>query len=344
MIDQAESLRKIVSERVKEKRAKAHVIAIGSGKGGCGKTNLTLNLGLILSKNGKRTLIFDADLNLANVDILLGITPKYRFLNFINGDVDLKDVIVKVREKLELIPANSGIVDFSKVSGERIFQVLDEVLNLENNFDFILIDTPAGIDYLVDIGMIGLSDAIEKFDPKVGVKFETYAYTRIRGCIIDEIRKLDNLPRSARNKIGLLDKARSRIENEIGDKAQSWKIADEVGISVEEYEKILKLEKESKTISFNLNVGENIELGELIKSEDKNPEETLFENEIKQAIAEELKKLSERERLVIVLYYYEELTFKEIAEILKLSESRVSQIHSEAMNKIRNSLKSKLSL
>jgi RNA polymerase sigma factor for flagellar operon FliA len=93
-----------------------------------------------------------------------------------------------------------------------------------------------------------------------------------------------------------------------------------------------------------LNVGENIELGELIKSEDKNPEETLFENEIKQAIAEELKKLSERERLVIVLYYYEELTFKEIAEILKLSESRVSQIHSEAMNKIRNSLKSKLSL
>jgi len=343
MIDQAESLRKIVSERVKEKRAKAHVIAIGSGKGGCGKTNLTLNLGLILSKNGKRTLIFDADLNLANVDILLGITPKYRFLNFINGDVDLKDVIVKVREKLELIPANSGIVDFSKVSGERIFQVLDEVLNLENNFDFILIDTPAGIDYLVDIGMIGLSDAIEKFDPKVGVKFETYAYTRIRGCIIDEIRKLDNLPRSARNKIGLLDKARSRIENEIGDKAQSWKIADEVGISVEEYEKILKLEKESKTISFNLNVGENIELGELIKSEDKNPEETLFENEIKQAIAEELKKLSERERLVIVLYYYEELTFKEIAEILKLSESRVSQIHSEAMNKIRNSLKSKLS-
>jgi RNA polymerase sigma factor for flagellar operon FliA len=199
-------------------------------------------------------------------------------------------------------------------------------------------------DDLVDIGMIGLSDAIEKFDPKVGVKFETYAYTRIRGCIIDEIRKLDNLPRSARNKIGLLDKARSRIENEIGDKAQSWKIADEVGISVEEYEKILKLEKESKTISFNLNVGENIELGELIKSEDKNPEETLFENEIKQAIVEELKKLSERERLVIVLYYYEELTFKEIAEILKLSESRVSQIHSEAMNKIRNSLKSKLSL
>jgi len=157
MIDQAESLRKIVSERVKEKRAKAHVIAIGSGKGGCGKTNLTLNLGLILSKNGKRTLIFDADLNLANVDILLGITPKYRFLNFINGDVDLKDVIVKVREKLELIPANSGIVDFPKVSGERIFQVLDEVLNIENNFDFILIDTPAGISEEV-VKVLGYAD------------------------------------------------------------------------------------------------------------------------------------------------------------------------------------------
>ncbi len=157
MIDQAESLRKIVSERIKENRRKAYVIAIGSGKGGCGKTNLTLNLGLLLSKNGKRTLIFDADLNLANIDILLGITPKYRFLNFINGEVDLKDVIVKIREKLELIPANSGIVDFPKVSGERIFQVIDEVLKLENNFDFILIDTPAGISEEI-VKVLGYAD------------------------------------------------------------------------------------------------------------------------------------------------------------------------------------------
>ncbi|CUS93874.1 CobQ/CobB/MinD/ParA nucleotide binding domain-containing protein, partial [Candidatus Kryptonium thompsonii] len=104
IVDQAEKLRSIVSERINQRSRSAHVIAVGSGKGGCGKTNITLNLGLILSKNKKKVLIYDADLNLANMDILLGITPKFRFLDFIRGEVGIEDVLIEIRENLKLIP------------------------------------------------------------------------------------------------------------------------------------------------------------------------------------------------------------------------------------------------
>lgn len=155
--DQAEKLRSVVRERIEKRSGLAHVIAIGSGKGGSGKTNITLNLGLILSKNGKKVLLYDADLNLANIDILLGIAPKFRFLDFINGDVQIRDILIEVRENLVLIPANSGVVNFPKIPGERLIQILDEILTLERNFDFILIDTPAGISDEV-IKLLGYSD------------------------------------------------------------------------------------------------------------------------------------------------------------------------------------------
>ncbi|CUS94872.1 flagellar biosynthesis protein FlhG [Candidatus Kryptonium thompsonii] len=157
IVDQAEKLRSIVSERINQRSRSAHVIAVGSGKGGCGKTNITLNLGLILSKNKKKVLIYDADLNLANMDILLGIAPKFRFLDFIRGEVGIEDVLIEIRENLKLIPANSGVVNFPKISGERLIQVINEILNLEEKFDFILIDTPAGISEEV-IKLLGFSD------------------------------------------------------------------------------------------------------------------------------------------------------------------------------------------
>jgi len=157
IVDQAEKLRSIVSERINQRSRSAHVIAVGSGKGGCGKTNITLNLGLILSKNKKKVLIYDADLNLANMDILLGITPKFIFLDFIRGEVGIEDVLIEIRENLKLIPANSGVVNFPKISGERLIQVINEVLNFEEKFDFILIDTPAGISEEV-IKLLGFSD------------------------------------------------------------------------------------------------------------------------------------------------------------------------------------------
>ncbi len=157
MLDQAEKLRNLVREKIESKDYKAHVIAIGSGKGGCGKTNIILNLALILSKNGKKVLLYDADLNLANVDILLGISPRYRFLDFIRGDVGLDDVLIDVRENLTLLPANSGTLNFPKISGDRLIQIINEIVQMEKNFDFILIDTPAGISDEV-IKILGYSD------------------------------------------------------------------------------------------------------------------------------------------------------------------------------------------
>jgi len=157
IFDQAEKLRNLVREKIQSENYNAHVIAIGSGKGGCGKTNIILNLALILSKNGKKVLIYDADLNLANVDILLGVSPRYRFLDFIRGDVGLDDVLIDVRENLTLLPANSGSLNFPKISGDRLIQIIKEILQMEKNFDFILIDTPAGISDEV-IKILGYSD------------------------------------------------------------------------------------------------------------------------------------------------------------------------------------------
>ncbi len=157
IVDQAERLRSIVYERMNQRRRVARVIAIGSGKGGCGKTNIALNLGLILSKNNKKVLICDADLNLANIDILLGIAPKFRFLDFIRGEVGIEDVLIEIRENLKLIPANSGVINFPKISAERLIQIIDEILNLEEKFDFILIDAPAGVSEEV-IRLLGCSD------------------------------------------------------------------------------------------------------------------------------------------------------------------------------------------
>lgn len=157
IFDQAEKLRNLVREKIQSENYNAHVIAIGSGKGGCGKTNIILNLALILSKNGKKVLIYDADLNLANVDILLGVSPRYRFLDFIRGDVGLDDVLIDVRENLTLLPANSGSLNFPKISGDRLIQIIKEILQMEKNFDFILIDTPAGVSDEV-IKILGYSD------------------------------------------------------------------------------------------------------------------------------------------------------------------------------------------
>lgn len=218
---------------------------------------------------------------------------------------------------------------------------IDFVRNIVKKMNLTYSGALLGEDDLVDIGMIGLSDAIDRFNPKLGVKFETFAYPRIKGSIIDEIRRVDNLPRSVRDKIDQIDKVRARIENRVGDIADHELIASEAGLSIEKYNQVAALGYSSKNISFNLGIGENAELGDFVKSECKDPEENLIDNEIKQAIADEIKKLTEKERLVIVLYYYEELTFKEIAEILHLSESRVSQLHSVALKKIRDSLKSK---
>ena len=160
MYDQAERLRDIVHESLYREIAKlnSYVICVTSGKGGSGKTNIALNLGIALGQRGRKVLIYDADFNLANLDILLGLSPKYRILDYIRGKVGLEDIVVNARRNLKVIPANSGVVDFNNVKAEKLIEVIVDLNKAGNEFDFVLIDTPAGISDVV-VDLIGFSDS-----------------------------------------------------------------------------------------------------------------------------------------------------------------------------------------
>lgn len=126
-------------------RAKARVIAVTSGKGGVGKTNIIANLGFILSRLGKKVLIFDADLGLGNLDILLGLTPKYNFSHVITGEKALREIILEGPGQMKILPAASGIQELTRLSREQTVEILTELDVLVNSIDMLLIDTAAGI-------------------------------------------------------------------------------------------------------------------------------------------------------------------------------------------------------
>lgn len=194
-------------------------------------------------------------------------------------------------------------------------------------------------DDLVGYGVFGLIDAIDKFDYGKGVKFETYASLRIRGAILDQIRKMDWIPRTVRQKQKELDGAYRRIEERTGRPATDEQVAEELGISVDELDELQNETKVSNIISLD----EYMEQGE-VKVEpraDKDymqPEKVVEKSELKRLLLEVLETLTDKEKKVITLYYYEELTLKEISRVLEVSESRVSQLHSKALIKMKQRL------
>ncbi len=193
---------------------------------------------------------------------------------------------------------------------------------------------------LVSYGNFGLIDAIDKYDAAKAVKFETYASLRIRGAILDQIRKMDWIPRTVRQRQKKIDAAIKELEAKNGRNATDQEIADVLGISGEEY-----LEWQSQMMITNVvSLNEFLEQGSEIPAE-RNltqkidvPEEVLERNELKKILAESLELLTEKERKVILLYYYEDLTLKEISNILEVSESRISQLHTKALQKMKNKL------
>lgn len=195
-------------------------------------------------------------------------------------------------------------------------------------------------DDLVGYGVFGLIDAIDKFDYGKNVKFETYASLRIRGAILDQIRKMDWIPRSLRQKQKKIDAAMSKIELEKGRTATDEELAQELGISVEEFANWQGQAKASNLVSLD----EYIEAGSEVKMEAVGnahfdcPEDVVEKEELKKKIVEALEMLTEKERSVVVLYYYEEMTLKEISLVLEVSESRVSQLHTKALNKMRQKM------
>ena len=193
-------------------------------------------------------------------------------------------------------------------------------------------------DDLLGYGVLGLIDSIDKFDITKDVKFETYAQIRIRGSIIDSIRKLDWIPRSLRKKSKDLQEAIFLLENKLGRSPSNEEISEHLAISLDELESLL-----SDVSTFNVSSLEETLLAKDnyspgIGQAGSTPEEIYEKKEIKELLASSIDKLSESEKKVISLYYYEELTYKEIGHILTLSESRISQIHSKAILKIKNNL------
>ena len=203
---------------------------------------------------------------------------------------------------------------------------------------------------LVNTGVIGLIEALSNFDPNRGVKFETYAVPRIRGAILDELRALDWVPRSTRAKSREIDRAVSKLENKLGRTPSNYELAKSLNLSSSEL--FAALDDVSSTTMLSLD--------EMIYKEDDNrqiPRVETLENlsvgnvlgdmekeELKGYLVQAISLLSEQERLVVALYYYEELTLKEIGEVMQISESRVSQIHTKAVLKLRGMIREKFAL
>jgi len=193
-------------------------------------------------------------------------------------------------------------------------------------------------DDLLGYGVLGLIDSIDKFDITKNIKFETYAQIRIKGAIIDNIRKLDWIPRSLRKKSKDIQNSISFLENKLGRSPTNDEISTHLNISLNELELIL-----SDISTFNVSSLEELLLtnGDYFLESQANtnlPEEIYETEEIKNILAISIDSLNKNERLVISLYYYEELTYKEIGNIMGLSESRISQIHSKAILNIKNFL------
>lgn len=195
-------------------------------------------------------------------------------------------------------------------------------------------------DDLVSYGIFGLIDAIDKFDMDKEVKFETYASLRIRGAILDQIRKMDWIPRTVRQKQKKIDEAIKRIEMQTGKTALDEEIAKELGVSGDELSEWQSQLKITNVVSLN----EFIEQGTEPVMDARNnshfiqPEERVQEAELKEKLSEAMRHLTEKEKKVIMLYYYEDLTLKEISRVLEVSESRISQLHTKALSKMQKSM------
>ncbi|MDR3630074.1 MAG: FliA/WhiG family RNA polymerase sigma factor [Desulfocapsaceae bacterium] len=202
-------------------------------------------------------------------------------------------------------------------------------------------------DDMRSAGMVGLIDAANKFDSSKNILFKTFAEYRIRGAILDEMRKLDWFSRSLRDKQNKIARTLSQLERRLVRDPDDHEMAQALGVSLDEYHKMLGEVSHLGCVSLNETL-DNSEQGKTFidtledLNENSLPGTRLENHELTKIMAEILKKLSEKEQLVISLYYYEELTQKEIAEAMEISEGRVSQLHSQALIKLKNKVQAHL--
>lgn len=202
-------------------------------------------------------------------------------------------------------------------------------------------------DDMKSAGMLGLLDAANKFDPSKNILFKTFAEHRIRGAILDEMRKLDWFSRSLREKQSRIAKTIVDLELTLGRDPEDFEVAKSMNLSLEDYRSLLNEVSHLGCVSLNETLDQSQEGRSFLDSlmDDRKgifPGARIEEQQLTEKIAEVLLLLSEKERIVISLYYYEELTQKEIAEVLELSEGRVSQLHSQALIKLKTKLETRL--
>jgi len=198
---------------------------------------------------------------------------------------------------------------------------------------------------LISYGLIGLMSAIERFDTDREIKFETYAIPRIRGAIIDELRSLDWVPRSVRARARQIERANAKLEHRLQRVPTDEEMASELDMSAEEFQEAL-LQISNSTVAaldelwtMSDSSGDQVSLLDTIQDHDApDPESLVDAGELKDRVADAIARLPEREKLVIALYYYENLTLREIGEVLGVTESRVSQLHTKAVLRLRSKL------
>ncbi|HVL38629.1 MAG TPA: FliA/WhiG family RNA polymerase sigma factor [Fimbriimonadaceae bacterium] len=236
----------------------------------------------------------------------------------------------------------------------KVYKSPEARLELINHYSYLVKITagrlvtslPGGMDRedLISAGVIGLIKSVDQFDPTRDVKFETYAIALIRGAILEMLRDEDWVPRSIREKLKALDRAMMSLETKNGRPPTDYELAEHLGISQSEVSELMVRMGRTNIYSLDdilptTDGDDHIHFVELIVDENSNPAGEIEGREIRRILALGVDKLPERERLVVALYYFEGLTFKEIGKVLGVSESRVYQLHTQAMTRLRTFMK-----
>jgi len=213
----------------------------------------------------------------------------------------------------------------------------------------MMFSLPTCVDYndLLSAGVMGLMGGLERYRPEQGVKFETFVLPRIKGAILDELRTLDWAPRSLRSKARMVERVSEQLEKELGRAASPVEIANELKMDVEEYGHVIQELSKASLLSLDGSRSDESEKSTsmydlLENTQSDNPQQSIENIEMKRILVEAIEELNEQEKIVMALYYYEELTLKEIGQVLNITESRVSQIHSKALDGLRSLLEAEI--
>jgi len=234
---------------------------------------------------------------------------------------------------------------YAAVALDRDKLILDHVPLVKHIAGRMALDLPGGLerDDLYGWGMVGLVHAADSFEPGRGLKFSTYAFSKVRGAILDELRRADFLPRGRREKVRELDRAVSALSHRTGLAPSPEDIAKELGVSLDEVDEILLAAKSAGHASLDSDVSDAL-FARLSDPEAQDPQGSAEWEETKALLVRAIGELSEQERTVITLYYAEELRLREIADVLGVTESRVSQIHTRALYRLNRELAPRLGL